>query len=264
MDSSYRVGTDVWVLPTHLDVPGAGTLLINSFVLCSARPVLIDTGLGVDGPDVIDAVASVVDLAELEWIWLTHDDGDHTGNLAAIMERAPKARLATHGLGALRMSSWWPLPLERVHALALGDRIDAGDRMLRAVRPPTFDNPMSTGIFDESTATLFSVDCFGAILPGAVHDLGELSAEELIGGMTAWATFDAPWTQMIDRRLFARALDDVRRLDPSRILSSHLPPATGRLEQFLDLLASACDAPPFEAPDAAAFAQIVAALQSNT
>jgi len=264
MDSSYQVGTDVWVLPSHLDVPGAGTLLINSFVLRSEQPVLIDTGLGIDGPAFIDAVAAVVDLADLEWIWLTHDDADHTGGLAAIMELAPNARLATHGLGALRISSWSPLPLDRVHALALGDRIDVGDRTLRAVRPPTFDNPMSTGIIDESTATWFSVDCFGAILPGAVHDLGELSGEELTGGMTAWATFDSPWTRMVDRRLFARTLDEVRRLDPARILSSHLPPATGRLEQFLGLLASVPDAPPFEAPDAAAFAQIVAALQSAT
>lgn len=262
MDASYQVGADIWVLPSHLDVPGAGTLLINSFVLCSAHPVLIDTGLGIDAPAFIDAVAAVVDPADLAWIWLTHDDADHTGNLAALMELAPNARLATHGLGALRISSCAPLPLERVHALALGGRIDAGDRTLRAVRPPTFDNPMTTGIIDESTATLFSVDCFGAILPGAVHDLAELSAEEITGGMTAWATFDSPWTRLVDRRLFARSLDEVRRLDPARILSSHLPPATGRLEQFLDLLASVPDEPPYEAPDATAFAQIVAALQA--
>jgi flavorubredoxin len=264
MDSSYRVGSDIWVLPSHLDVPGAGTLLINSFVLCSEQPVLIDTGLGIDAAAFIEAVAEVVDLAELAWIWLTHDDADHTGNLAAIMQLAPNARLATHGLGALRISSWSPLALDRVHAVAVGDRIDVGDRMLRAVRPPTFDNPMSTGIVDESTGTLFSVDCFGAILPGAVHNLDALSSEELTGGMMAWATFDSPWTQFADHRLFARALDEVRSLAPTQILSSHLPPATGRLEQFLDLLASSCDAPAFEAPNADAFAQIVAALHSAT
>ena len=264
VDSSYQVGTDVWVLPSHLDVPGAGTLLINSFVLCAEQPVLIDTGLGTDGQAFIDAVASVVDLAELKWIWLTHDDSDHTGNLPAIMRLAPNARLATHGLGALRMASWWPLPLDRVHALALGDRLDVGDRTLRAVRPPTYDNPMSTGIVDESTATFFSVDSFGAILPSAVQSLGELSEDELIGGMTAWATFDSPWMHMVDRRLLAQTLDEVRRLDPARILSSHLPAATGRIEQFLDLLASVPDAPPFSAPDATAFGHIAAALLAAT
>jgi flavorubredoxin len=264
VDGSYRVGTDVWVLPSHIDVPGAGTLLVNSFVLLSEQPVLIDCGLAIDGPAFVDAVTSIVDPADLEWIWLTHDDSDHTGNLPAIMQQAPNARLATHGLGALRMNTWWPVPLDRVHALALGDGIDVGDRTLRAVRPPTYDNPMSTGIFDESTTTLFSVDSFGAILPSAVHDLGELSEEELTGGMTAWAAFDSPWTHIVDRRHFTRVLDEVRALDPSRILPSHLPPATGRLVPFLDLLASIPDASPFAAPDATAFAQIAAALLDST
>jgi hypothetical protein len=105
------------------------------------------------------------------------------------MALAPRARLATHGLGALRLSTMWPLPLDRVHALALGDRLDVGDRTLVAVRPPTFDNPMSTGIFDERTSTLFSVDAFGAILPSAAADIDDIAADELVGGMVAWTTF---------------------------------------------------------------------------
>jgi flavorubredoxin len=134
-----------------------------------------------------------VDLDELKWIWLTHDDADHTGNLPAIMTQAPQARLATHGLGALRMCTWWPLPA-RPCACARSGRPSRRRRShLRAIVRPRFDNPMSTGIVDESTATLFSVDSFGAILPSAVQDLGELSEGELTGGMTGWATFDSPW-----------------------------------------------------------------------
>ena len=145
----------------------------------------------------------------VQWLLPARKTPAHNGtDLPAIMPLAPNARLATHGLGALRMASWWPLPLDRVHALALGDRLDVGDRTLRAIRPPTYDNPMSTGIVDESTATLFSVDSFGAILPRAVQTLGELSEDELTGGMTAWATFDSPWMHMVDRRLLA---PDTRR-----------------------------------------------------
>src|SRR5512144_3207964 len=159
MDEAYRVG-DVTVLPTHLDVPGVGTLIVNSYVLHSQQPVLIDSGLASDGPDFITALSAAVELADLRWIWLTHDDADHTGNIQRVMELAPQARLATHGIAAIRMKTWWPLPLDRVHAITLGDRLDVGDRTLRAIRPPTFDNPMSTGIVDESTGSLFSVDAF--------------------------------------------------------------------------------------------------------
>jgi len=258
MDASYRSADDVAVLPSHLDVPGLGTLIVNSFVLLAKEPVLIDSGLAVDGPEFVDALRAVIDPDELKWIWLTHDDADHSGNLQSVMDLAPNARLATHGVGALRQSTLWPLPLERVHALAPGDSLDLGDRVIRAVVPPTYDNPTSTGAFDESTKSFFCVDSFGAILPNAVQDVNDLTEGELTGGMVAWTSLDSPWTRLTDRSLFGRVLDDVRRLDPDRLFSAHLPASSGQVEQFLKVVASAPDADPFVPPDATAFGAIVA------
>src|SRR3954452_7498750 len=112
MDQPFRASDDVHVLPTRLDVPGVGTIPVYSFVLLSQQPVLIDTGLGIDTPEFVDALRSVIDPAELRWIWLTHDDSDHAGGLRTIMELAPNAKLATHGLGALRIATSWPVPLD--------------------------------------------------------------------------------------------------------------------------------------------------------
>ena len=253
MDQTYRVGTDVHVLPSQLPVPGVGTIPINAFVLMSERPGLVDCGLGVDADAFVDALGAVVDPADLEWIWLTHDDADHTGSLRRILDLAPRARLVTHGFSALRQNAEWAVPLDRVMAVAPGDRLDAGDRMLRAVRPPTYDNPMSTGIFDESTATFFAVDSFGAILPTSPSDLDALADDVLVGGMTAWATFDSPWLHLADRDRLARYLDGYRDLGAERVLSSHLPPAIGRIDRLLDFVASIPDAEPFIPPDATAF-----------
>jgi glyoxylase-like metal-dependent hydrolase (beta-lactamase superfamily II) len=260
MDDPYQVGPDVHVLPAQLPVPGVGTIPIHAFLLLAEHPVLIDTGLGVDHEAFVDALRSVIDPAELAWIWLTHDDLDHSGNLQAIMDLAPQAKLATHGLGALRLNSSWPVPLDRVHAIAAGDRIDVGDRTLVALRPPTYDNPMSTGFLDESSGTLFAVDSFGAVLPRPARTLEELSEEELVGGMVAWATFDSPWLHLTSPERLNGVLDGVRQLGPERILSSHLPPAVGRIDAFLDFIATIPDADPFVAPDAATFDAIVADL----
>src|SRR5690606_34497385 len=106
----------------------------------------------------------------LRWVWLTHDDGDHTGNIQRVFDLAPQARLVTHGMSALRMSSWWSVPLDRMHAIRPGDRLAVGDRTLRAVTPPLFDNPMSMGFLDEATGALFSADAFGGILPAPAED----------------------------------------------------------------------------------------------
>ena len=54
-----------------------------------------------------------------------------------------------------------------------------------------------------------------------------------------------------------------RGLDPDRLFSAHLPASSGRVEQFLKVVASAPDADPFVPPNAAAFAGIAAEILSS-
>jgi len=261
MDAPYQGAADVHVFPANLPLPGVGVLPINAYVLMAEEPVLIDTGIRVDGDDFIAAVSSVVDLQKLKWVWLTHDDADHTGNIPQIMELAPNAKLVTHGFSALRMATWWPVPMDRVHAIRFGDKIHVGDRTLIAVAPPLFDNPMSTGVLDQSTGAFFSVDAFGAILPEPTQDASDVPPEALAGGMLGWATSDSPWAHVVDRARFNEILDRVRQLQPTRIFSSHLPAASGTsLEEFLEVLRKVPDAEPFMPPDSEQFAQMIAAM----
>lgn len=261
MDAPYQAAPDVHVLPSNLPLPGIGVLPINAYVLLAEEPVLIDTGLGIYREEFFDALTSIVDPRALRWLWLTHDDADHTGSIQRVMEAAPNARLVTHGMAALRMSSWWPVPLDRVHAIRVGDRLPVGDRTLRAVAPPLFDNPMSTGLLDEATGSLFSVDSFGALLPEPTEDAAQVPHDALAGGMRAWATTDSPWAHIADRRRFRHVLDGVRSLQPTRIFSSHLPAASGTsLERFLEVLESVPDAEPAVAPSHEEFALMLAAM----
>lgn len=263
MDSPYQAAPDVHVLPTNLPLPGIGVLPVNAYVLMAEEPVLIDTGIGVDGEQFIDALSSIVDPKALRWVWLTHDDADHTGSIRRVFELAPQARLVTHAFSALRMASWWPVPLDRVHAIRVGDRLSVGDRTLRAVAPPLYDNPMSTGLLDEATGSFFSVDSFGGLLPEATEDAAEVPADALAGGMLAWAMSDSPWAHLVDRPMFSQVLEGVRRLQPTRIFSSHLPAASGTsLENFLKVLESVPDAEPVVAPSNEEFAHLVAAIMA--
>jgi hypothetical protein len=261
MDHPYRATADIDVLPATIPIPGLGVLPINSFVLHAEQPVLIDAGLAVDGDAFVDALGSVVDPKTIRWVWLTHDDADHTGNLQRIFELAPDARLVCHGLAAMRMSTWWPVPLDRVHAIRPGDRVDVGDRTLRAVAPPLYDNPMSTGFVDEATGALFSVDAFGALLPEAVESAEEVPPEVLAGGMQGWAITDSPWTTVVDRTRFASVLDGVRELQPTAILSAHLPAAQGTsIDRFLDVLAMVPEAEAQPGPSHEEFTMMLQAM----
>ena len=264
MDTPYQGGPDVHVLPSNLVLPRVGVLPVNAFVLLAQEPVLVDTGLAIDGDAFVDALASIVDPADLRWVWLTHDDADHTGSIQRVLELAPHARLVTNAFSAFRMATWWPVPLERVHAIRVGDAIHAGDRSLRATAPPLFDNPLSIGMVDESTGALFSVDAFGAILPEPTNDLTAVPPDALAGGMMGWATSDAPWAHLVDRERFGQVLGRLRRLRPSRILSAHLPAASGSsLDHFLEVLEAVPDAEPSIPPGHEEFAGLVAVMTAE-
>ena len=261
MDASYQGSPDIHVFPANLPLPGIGVLPINAYLLMAEEPVLIDTGIGNDGDDFIAAVSSVVDLENLKWVWLTHDDADHTGSIQRVMEAAPNAKLVTHAMSALRMASWWPVPMERVHAIRFGDDLHVGDRTLTAVAPPLFDNPMSTGLLDRSTGSLFTVDAFGAILPEATQHASDVPPEALAGGMVGWATSDSPWVHVTDRMKFNEVLDRIRDIQPRRIFSSHLPVADGTsMDEFIKILETVPDAEPFMPPDAEQFAALIEAM----
>jgi flavorubredoxin len=264
MDKSYRVIQDVEILPVHFPVPGAGFLPVNAFVIKAKEPVLIDTGLGIESEEFMKALESIIDPHDLKWVWLTHDDADHTGNIQKIFEAAPNARLAAYSLAVLRMSTVWPVPMDRVYWLNPGDSISAGDRKLSAVRPPLFDNPTTIGVYDDKSGVFFSADCFGAIMPSPAKSADDVPKADLMQGMVGWASLDNPWVHMVKSSEFSEALDRIRHMAPKMILSSHLPPATGKTEQFLDLLATVPPSAPAIAPDQTALKQILAQMKGGS
>jgi len=257
MDKPYQAMPDIEVLPAHFPVPGAGLLPINAFVIKAKEPVLVDTGTGIDSEEFMKALQSVIDPQDLKWVWLTHDDADHTGSLQKILEAAPNARLAAYSLAVLRMSTAWPVPMDRVYWLNPGDSIRAGDHTLTAVRPPLFDNPTTIGLYDDKSKAFFSADCFAAIIPSPAQNTDDLAEVDLAQGMTSWASLDNPLIHIVKRNEFNQALDSIRQIAPKMIFSAHLPPASEKTEKFLGLLAMVPPAAPSIAPNQTVLEQIL-------
>ena len=263
MDTPYSVMPDVAVLPAHFSLPGAGFLPVNSFVIKATEPVLVDTGMGIDSEEFMKALESVIDPGDLRWVWITHDDADHTGNLQKVLEAAPGARLAANSLAVLRMSTAWPVPMHRVYWLNSGDSIRAGDRKLTAVRPPLFDNPTTIGVYDSKSEAFFSADCFGAVIPSPAQNADDVAEADLAQGMIGWAGLDSPWVHMVQPTDFSGSLETLRQMAPKMILSGHLPPARGKTEQLLELLATVPASPPAVAPDQTALEQMLTQMEGG-
>jgi flavorubredoxin len=263
MDKTHKVMPDIEVLPAHFPIPGAGFLPVNAFVIKAKQPVLVDTGMGIESEGFMKALESIIDPRDLKWVWLTHDDADHTGNIQKVLEAAPGARLAANSLAVLRMSTAWPVPMNRVYWLNPGDSISVGDRKLTAVKPPLFDNPTTIGIYDDKSEAFFSADFFGAIIRSPAQNADDIPDGDLAQGMIAWAGADSPWVHMVEPGAFRQALDRIRQLAPKMVFSAHLPPAQGKTEHLLELLARVPASPPFVTPDQTALEQILAQMKGG-
>ena len=264
MISTYGAAPDIDVLTSAFPIPGMGFVPINAFVLHGDETVLVDTGAVVERDEFLEALRTVVDVADLRWIWLTHTDADHIGALHALLDENTDLKVVTTFLGVGAMSLADPLPLDRVHLVNPGQQLVVGDRTLTALRPPTFDNPSTTGFHDGRSGALFSADCFGALLAEVPQSATDLSEAELREGQALWAALDSPWLRSVDADAFASQLDGIRRLAPSTILSSHLPVAPADLtERMLATLAAVPTGPAFTGPDQAALESLLAGMTTG-
>ncbi|MEU0163816.1 MBL fold metallo-hydrolase [Streptomyces sp. NPDC006261] len=262
---THRIGRDVSVLNDQLPVPGIGFLTVNAFVLHAAEPVVVDTGLSLPDRGLMDALGSVMDPADVRWIWLTHPDRDHTGALFDLLAAAPRAKVVTTFLGMGIMSTVRPLPLDRVHLVNPGQTLNVGDRVLHAFRPPLYDSPATVGFHDDRSRTVFSSDCFGAPLPSpelaASDNADAIPADLLRAGQLLWATVDSPWVRLVDEQAYEATFQPLRAAAPEAVLSTHLPPAVGHTADFLDMLHTAPTADPWTGPDQQALEELLAGFE---
>jgi flavorubredoxin len=222
-----RIAGDTWLIP-HLVPGGPGAYLpINSMVIRGAQPVIVDTGAPVHRATWLEQAFSLVEPEDVRWVFLSHDDGDHLGNLDEVLELCPNATLVASFFINERLSAERPLPLHRMRWLEPGEALDVGDRRLHAVLPPLFDAPTTRGLYDESTGVLWSVDAFASFTPGAAHHVADVPREMYDESFRTLNSLVAPWHQWLDRALYGQHADRVEGLGLIAVASAHGPILTG-------------------------------------
>ncbi|HLH67307.1 MAG TPA: MBL fold metallo-hydrolase [Solirubrobacteraceae bacterium] len=238
MLAPFRIAEKTYILPLSLPIGSLGVLPLNSVLIRAQEPVLIDTGPAVLRAAFLESLWSLVEPAQLRWIFISHDDRDHAGNLTTLLELCPHARLLTTSQGLMRLAKEWEFGAERVVLMAHGEPFSLGDRELVSLRPPLFDSPATRGVFDTRTRMYYGVDSFASMLPEYYPRVQDVPSELYVEGFNWLNRANAPWYALTDPAAMSREIDRVRSLDPSVIVSYHGPVAGGITDQVCTLLAS--------------------------
>jgi flavorubredoxin len=242
------------------------TLQLNSMVIRAQQPVLVDTGAPIDAERHLDQIFGLVDPADVRWVFVSHEDADHAGNLGAVMEACPRARLATNPLALLQLvAGGLDLDPDRVVAVGDGDFIDIGDRLLVVHRPPLYDSAATHGVFDTLTELFWGSDCFSAILPVPVLEAADVAGDDWARGFVEFHQWNSPWLEGLDGRWWSRVVDRLASRRPRIIVSAHGPAIRdGGVEAAIDLLRELPQLPVQRRPEHIALERLLLLAQAST
>jgi glyoxylase-like metal-dependent hydrolase (beta-lactamase superfamily II) len=240
---------DVWVLSSTQAAPGHGVLPVNAFLLREDPPILIDTGLAAERDGFLDVLWSLVRPSELAMVFVTHEDADHAGNLGAVLDAAPQARLVTNYVTLSKLLERTTAPLERVQVVNPGSRLPDTPRPVTVLRPPVYDAPGTVGLYDAASGAAFTADAFGTYLREAVDDVRDVPEDDLLAGLMTFNSVNHPWTTLVDRDRFDAIIGAVADLEPTVLLSSHALPAGQATALLIEGLRRGAPTAVYVAPD---------------
>src|SRR3954465_1724302 len=224
-----EVAPDTFVI--HQVQPALGQPLfvyLNSMVIRGREPGIVATGTPANREQWLKDAFTIVDPEDVRWVFLSHDDVDHSGNLEQVLDACPNAKLVCNWAMVERHTNCFNFPLERCHWIMDGESLDVGDRTLHAVRPPVYDSPTTRGLFDPTTGVYWAVDTFATPLPDYTMGVGDLDPDFWNEGLWLFALGAvSPWLMMLDLQKWGRYVDGVQGLDIKAIAACHSPVIEG-------------------------------------
>jgi flavorubredoxin len=247
---------------------GEGTapvqVYINSMVITGKEPVIVDTGLVATRDQWMKDVFSLVEPEAVRWIFISHDDHDHIGNLPQVLDLCPNATFVTTWFQIERLVGDFNFPMDRMRWVNDGEAFDAGDRLLCAIRPPIFDSPTTRGLYDTKTRVYWGSDSFGSLVLGPTETQAEQPKEFWEQGFFAIQSLVSPWTSMADPKKYNAQIDRLAELDLSAIASAHGPVLAGdRMRDAIAFMRTMPDREAYQVPGQETLDQILLSMGAH-
>jgi len=260
-----RIAQDTFVIHDH---EGEGTdpvaVPLNAMLIRGQQPVVVDTGMAENRETYLADLFSLVEPDDVRWVFISHDDVDHTGNVGAVMDACPNATLIINWFIAKRMGESLEVPLSRQRWVGDGETIDVGDRLLYAVRPPVYDSPTTRGLFDPTTGVYWASDSFATPMLSPTTHIDLLDRGFWQQGFAMFAQYVSPWTLIADDAKFEESVRRIESLDVSTIAGCHTPVIGERhVATAFEFMHSFRSMPVPPEPDQAVLDQILQAISAG-
>lgn len=262
-----EVALETWVIQATVGEGVAPQAIhMNSMVIRAEEPVVVDTGCPIHREQYLEDLFGIVEPEDVRWVFISHDDADHYGNVEAVMEACPNATLIANWFLCERLSAeGFSVPPNRWRWLGDGDVFDAGDRELQLVRPPLYDSPTTHGLFDPVTGVYWASDCYATPVERGTAFVSELDPEEWAEGFATFNLWNSPWVSLVDTEAFGVQCRRVEQLRPAVLASTHGPTIEApQVQQAFDMLRRLPSAAVPPQPDQTTLDQIVAAMGATS
>jgi flavorubredoxin len=190
----------------------------NQFLVKDDEPLLFHTGMKAIFPLVREAVAKVIDPADLRWVSFSHFEADECGSLNEWLTIAPNAEPVCSFVGA--MVSVNDFAVRPARALNDGETFSTGKYSYRFIHTPHLPHCWEAGmLFEETNRTLFCSDLFhqlGDLEARTEDDIIERSRATLVGYQAGPFANYMPYTP-----LTAVNIEKLVALDPQTIAAMH-------------------------------------------
>jgi flavorubredoxin len=258
-----EIAPETWVIQaTQGEGTAPQTVHLNSMLIRGAEPIVVDTGGPANRERFLEDLFSLVEPEDVRWLFISHDDVDHYGNLHQLMDACRNATLVTTWFLCERiMCERLDVAPSRWRWVGDGDSFDAGDRTLHAVRPPLYDSPTTRGLFDDRTGVYWASDCYSTPVERGTEFVADMDPEAWRAGFSAFQHWNSPWVTMVEPDAFATSCRGIEQLRPSAIATAHGPTIeSSHVQRAFEMLREVPSTPAPPQPDQAVLDAMLGAM----
>jgi len=133
----------------------------NSYLVKGEKIAVIDTVKDKFTQPYLEHIASLTDFSRIAYIVVQHTEMDHSGSLAALLDKAPQAEVICSKPAAKYVQNVLNRPVS-IRAVENGESIDLGGKRLQFIPAPFIHWPDTLITWQPEQGVLFTCDLFGA------------------------------------------------------------------------------------------------------